>query len=247
VANEEHTSEYPGVEFVELAGPVKVFPNVTIGEGSIVYGPCILGHPARGKAPGEVPLTIGRHATIRAFTVIYAGVTIGDHFQSGHSTVIREGNVIGDYSSVGTHVGLEPHNHIGSRVRIHTNAAMEGAILEDDVFIGPGALLMDDPHAPCPRSPECVWGVTVKRAAVIGAGASVVPGKSVGRRSVVAGGAVVTKDVPDEVLVAGNPARIIKSVDELVCWPGLYSRPYEWSEWTRDPGNPDSSGKETEA
>ncbi len=225
---------HPGVT---LIGPVTLYPNVAIGEGSVVYGPCVLGQPPRGKAEGELPLTIGREATIRAFTVIYAGVTIGDRFQSGHSAVIREGNVIGDDCSVGTHVGLEPHNKIGHRVRLHTNAAMEGATLEDDVFIGPGALLMDDPHAPCPKCPECVWGVTVKRAAVIGAGASVVPGKTVGRRAVVAGGAVVTHDVPDEVVVAGNPARVIKRVDELECWPGLYERPYAWSEWTREDGS----------
>lgn len=230
-----HTwEEHAGVDFVELAGPIRVFPNVTIGEGSIVYGPCILGHPPRGNAPGELPLVIGRQSIIRAFTVIYAGVTIGDHFQTGHSTIIREGNVIGDDCSVGTHVGLEPRNHIGNRVRIHTNAAMEGATLEDDVCIGPGALLMDDPHPPCPRSPDCVWGVTVRRAAVIGAGSSVVPGKTIGRRAVVAGGAVATKDVPDAVVVAGNPARVIKRVDELICWPGLYERPYEWSEWTEE-------------
>lgn len=221
--------EHPGVEFV---GPVTIYPNVKIGQGSVVYGPCILGHPPRGKAPGELPLVIGEDSTVRAFTVIYAGVTIGDRFQSGHSAVIREGNVIGDDCSVGTHVGLEPSNRIGNRVRIHTNAAMEGATLEDDVFIGPGALLMDDPHAPCPRSPECVWGVTVKRAAVIGAGASVVPGKTIGRRAVVAGGAVATRDVPDEVVVVGNPARFLKRVDEMECRPGLYRHPYEWSEWT---------------
>jgi acetyltransferase-like isoleucine patch superfamily enzyme len=220
--------DYPGVE---LSGDVTIYPNVSLGEGSVVYGPCVLGQPPRGRAPGELPLTIGKGATIRAFTVIYAGVTIGDRFQSGHSTVIREENVIGDDCSVGTHVGLERGNQIGNRVRIHTNAAMEGATLEDDVFIGPGALLLDDPHAPCPRSRECVWGVKVRQAAVIGAGALVIPGKTVGLRAIVASGAVATSDVPDEVIVAGNPARVIKRVDELVCWPGLYSRPYVWSEW----------------
>jgi acetyltransferase-like isoleucine patch superfamily enzyme len=225
------SEDHPGVEFI---GSVTIYPNVMIGPGSVVYGPCILGQPPRGKALGELPLVIGRQAIIRAFAVIYAGVTIGDRFQSGHSAVIREGNVIGDDCSVGTHVGLEPRNRIGNRVRIHTSAAMEGATLEDDVFVGPGALLLDDPHAPCPRCPDCVWGVTVKRAAVIGAGAMVVPGKTVGRRAVVAGGSVASKDVPDEVVVAGNPARILKRVDELECRPGLYAHPYEWSEWTKE-------------
>lgn len=225
--NGHQSQDHPGVEFI---GPATVYPNVTIGQGSVVYGPCVLGQPPRGKAPGELPLVIGANSVIRTFSVIYAGVTMGDRCQTGHSTVIREGNVLGDDCSVGTHVGLEPYNRIGNRVRIHTNAAMERATLEDDVFIGPGALLMDDPHAPCPRSPECVGGVTVKRAAVIGAGAMVVPGATVGERAVVAGGAVATGDVPPEVLVVGVPARVIKRVDELECWPGFYERPYIWSE-----------------
>jgi acetyltransferase-like isoleucine patch superfamily enzyme len=167
---------------------------------------------------------------IRTFTVIYAGVTMGDRCQTGHNAVIREGNVMGDDCSVGSLVGLEPHNQIGNRVRIHTDAGMERATLEDDVFIGPGGRLLDDPHAPCPRSPECVGGATVKRAAVIGAGALVMPGVTVGERAVVASGAVVTGDVPPEVLVVGVPARVIKRLDELECWPGFYERPYIWSE-----------------
>jgi acetyltransferase-like isoleucine patch superfamily enzyme len=75
-----------------------------------------------------------------------------------------------------------------------------------------------------------VGGATVKRAAVIGAGALVMPGVTVGERAVVASGAVVTGDVPPEVLVVGVPARVIKRLDELECWPGFYERPYIWSE-----------------
>ncbi len=228
----EHTSSaesgFPGVEFVELAGPVKVFPNVHIGEGSVVYGPCILGHPPRGKAPGELPLVIGRGATIRAFTVLYAGVSVGDLFQSGHNTVIREGNVLGDDCSVGSGVILEPDNHAGNRVRIHTNAAMEGATMADDAYIGPGALLLDDPHAPCPRSKECVGGAKIGAGALVGAGAIVLAGVTVGERAVVASGALATKDVPPEVVVVGNPAHAIKRVDEIECFAGFYPHAYAW-------------------
>lgn len=220
--------EFPGVEFVELAGPIKIFPNVHIGEGSVVYGPCILGHPPRGKAPGELPLVIGRGATIRAFTTVYAGVTIGDLFQSGHNTLIREGNVLGDDCSVGSGAILEPGNHAGDRVRIHTNAAMEGSFMADDAYIGPGALLLDDPHAPCPRSKECVGGARIGVGALVGAGALVGPGVKVGERAVVAAGAMVTKDVPPGMVAAGNPAKIIKRVDEIECFAGFYPRAYAW-------------------
>jgi acetyltransferase-like isoleucine patch superfamily enzyme len=225
------SKEHPGIEFV---GSVTVYPNVAIGEGSVVYGPCVLGQPPRGKAPGELPLVIGANAVIRAFTVIYAGTTIGDRFQTGHSTVIREDNAIGDDCSVGTFAGLECGNRVGSRVRIHTHVGMEYATVADDVFIGPGARLLDDPHAPCPRSRECVGGVKVKRGAVIGADATVLAGLTVEERAIVGARSVVTRDVPAAAVVVGNPARVLKRVDELECWTGFFERPYVWSERDTD-------------
>jgi acetyltransferase-like isoleucine patch superfamily enzyme len=223
-------AEFPGVEFIDLAGPVRVFPNVTIGEGSIVHGPCILGYPPRGKKPGELPLVIGCSAMIRPFSVIYAGSTVGDRFQTGHSTVVREDNRLGDDCSVGSSAVLESGNRIGHRVRIHTHAGMENAAIGDGVFIGPGARLTDDPHAPCPRSRECIGGVKIHSAAVIGADATVLPGVTVGQRAVVAAAAVATRDVPPGAVVVGNPAKIIKRVEEVSCFKGFYSRAYEWSE-----------------
>jgi acetyltransferase-like isoleucine patch superfamily enzyme len=217
--------QFPGVEFV---GQVEVHPNVVIGSGSVVYGPTILGQPARGKAAGEQALTIGRGAVIRAFTVIYAGTTIGDRFQTGHHTVIREDNQIGNNCSVGTLAALESGNRVGNRVRIHSHADMENARLGNGVFVGPGARLLDDPHVYCPRTAECVGGVVANDGAIIGANATVLAGVTVGKRAVVGAGSVVTRDVPDEVVVAGNPAKVIKRVDELECRMGFYERPYLW-------------------
>ncbi len=216
---------YPGVEFV---GPVTIYPNVTIGEGSVIYGPCILGQPPRGAASGELPLVIGQQSVIRAFTVIYAGTTIGARFQTGHNTTIREDNVIGDDCSAGTSAALECGNRIGNRVRIHTHAGMEYATIADGVFVGPGARCLDDPHVYCPRTRECVGGVKIQANAIVGADATVLAGVTVGERAIVAAAAVVTCDVPPEVVVVGNPARVIKRIDELVCWKGFYERPYLW-------------------
>jgi acetyltransferase-like isoleucine patch superfamily enzyme len=201
--------DYPGVE---LNGDVTIYPNVSLGEGSVVYGPCVLGHPPRGRAPGELPLTIGKGATLRAFTTIYAGVTIGDRFQTG------------------TCAALDCGNRIGNRVKIHTHAGMECATLEDDVYIGPGARLLDDPHVPCPRSKECVGGVKVRRFGVVGADATVLAGLTVGERAVVAAGALVTHDVEPGMIVAGNPARVLKRIEEVACFKGFYERAYDWPE-----------------
>jgi acetyltransferase-like isoleucine patch superfamily enzyme len=219
------SQDHPGVEFF---GPVTIYPNVTIGPGSKVYGPCVLGHPPRGREPGHLPLVIGPGAVIRAFAVVYAGTTIGSRFQMGHSAVVREDNVFGDDCSMGTCAVLECGNRIGNRVRIHTHVGMEYATVHDGVFLGPGSRLLDDPHVYCPRTRECVGGATILAGAIVGADATVLPGVTVGERAIVGAAAVVTHDVPARVVVVGNPAREVKKVDELVCWKGFYERPYVW-------------------
>jgi acetyltransferase-like isoleucine patch superfamily enzyme len=221
------TSNYPGVRF---SGEVTIYPGVTIGAGSLVNGPCILGLPPRGRAEGELPLVIGAGAVIRAFAVLYAGSTIGDRFETGHNVLVRDGNIIGDDCSVGSFCGIGVGNRIGNRVRWHSYSAGELAAIEDDVSIGARVTLLSDPHPPCPHSRECMGGVRLRRRAKIGAGVLVLPGVTVGQGALVAAGAVVTRDVPDGLVVAGNPARATKRVAELRCGPGFYPRPYAWEE-----------------
>jgi acetyltransferase-like isoleucine patch superfamily enzyme len=206
----------------------RFFPGVILGEGTVVEDPCVLGQPPRGEAPGARELRIGKDATIRPFTTIYAGTTAGDRFQTGQSVSIREDNVIGDDVSVGTTAVLEAGNRIGNRVRIHTGCLLELVTVEDDVFIAPNVVFTDDLHPPCPRYRECVGGATVCKGASIGSNSTILPGVVIGRGALVAAGSVVVDDVADGMVVAGVPARPIKRVDELRCSAGIYERPYEW-------------------
>lgn len=215
---------------IQLIGTVTIYPNVVVGPGSIVYGPCVLGQPPRGRAPGELPLVIGAAAVIRPFTVIYAGSTIGDRLETGQSALIREDNIIGQDCSIGSFCGVGVGNRIGSRVRWHSYSAGELAHIEDGVSIGARVILLSDPHPPCPHSRDCVGGVTLCARAKIGAGAIVLPGITIGSGALVAAGSVVTRDVPAATVAVGNPARITKRVDELVCQGGFYPRPYAWEE-----------------
>ncbi len=201
-------------------------PGVIVGGGTVVDPTCVLGWPPRGAAIGERELRIGAHGVIRPFTTLYGGTTIGDRFQTGQGVSIREDNVIGDDVSVGTNAVLEAGNRIGSRVRIHTGCFLECVTVEDDVFIAPNVVFADDPHPPCPRYEECVGGALVKSFARIGSNSTILPGVVIGRGAVVGAGSVVVHDVPDGVVVAGSPARIIKRVDELECQAGLFERPY---------------------
>lgn len=207
----------------------RIYPNVTIGEGSLVHPPSILGFPPRGKEEGEVSLVIGVNALIRPFTTIYAGTTIGDRFQTGQGTSIREDNELGDDVSVGTHAVLEFRNRIGSHVRIHTGCFLEDVKVGDHVFVGPRVVFTDDPHPMgCPRYLECAGGATVESYAKIGANSTILPGIRIGEHALVGAGSVVTKDVAPRAVVVGNPAKQIGTVDELTCPPGFFERPYVW-------------------
>ncbi len=91
-----------------------------------------------------------------------------------------------------------------------------GITLEDGVFIGPGAKILTEGH---PEQPEIrhtlqVQPVVIRRKAWIGAGAMILPGVTVGENAIVAAGAVVTKDVPDNTVVAGVPAKILRKIKQ---------------------------------
>ena len=89
-----------------------------------------------------------------------------------------------------------------------------GITLEDGVFVGPGAKILTEhhPEEPSLRHTLLVKPVIVRRNAWIGAGAMILPGVTVGENSIVAAGAVVTKDVPDNTVVAGVPAKISRRI-----------------------------------
>lgn len=212
---------------------VQVAANVTIGAGADLQAPCLLGKAPRGALPGELALVIGAGAVVRPFTTIYAGSTFGDRLQTGQGASIREDNLLGDDVSIGTNAVLEFGNHIGDRVRIHSGCFLELVTIEDDVFVGPNVVFTDDPHPMnCPDYQDCRGGARVKRLARIGANSTILPGVVIGEEALVGAGSVVVEDVPDGMVVVGNPARVIKAVSELQCSLGRHERPYLWAPYS---------------
>lgn len=207
-----------------------IHSNVHIGHGTVVEEGAIVGQPPRGRQPGELRTVIGGGGVIRSGTVIYAGTTIGDGFNSGHGAMIREDNVIGDNCSVGSNAVLEPGNRVGSGTRIHSQCFLEHVTLGERVFLAPGVVFTDDPHPICPRYLDCVLGATVEDDVSIGGNATILPGVRIGAGALVGAGSVVTRDVAAGTVVAGNPAKLIKQVKELVCFKGYFERPYVWRE-----------------
>ncbi len=120
---------------------------------------------------------------------------------------------IGSDCNICSHCFIENDVVVGDRVTVKCGVQLwDGITLEDDVFIGPNVTFTNDAF---PRSrqylqvPKCT---VVKKGASIGANATILPGITIGERSMIAAGAVVTKDVPHDHIVAGNPARLLRKL-----------------------------------
>jgi acetyltransferase-like isoleucine patch superfamily enzyme len=136
----------------------------------------------------------------------------------GEGTVVRDfvnlyGCKIGRMCKVAAFVEIQRGVVIGDRCKIEAYAFIpSGVIIEDEVFVGPHVTFTNDltPHA------TGDWSITptmVKRGASIGANATIICGVTIGERAMVGAGAVVTKNVPPNTLVVGNPAKIIKHLE----------------------------------
>ena len=115
------------------------------------------------------------------------------------------------------HVNYGKHTTIGKNVFINFDCVFldfGGITIEDGVFIAPKVSLLTEGHpiSPDNRHSLIVAPIHIKRNAWIGANASIMPGVTIGENSIVAAGAVVTKDVPDNTIVGGIPAKFIKTI-----------------------------------
>jgi UDP-2-acetamido-3-amino-2,3-dideoxy-glucuronate N-acetyltransferase len=127
---------------------------------------------------------------------------------------VMRGAQIGTDCNICDHTFVEGDVIVGDRVTIKSGVYLwDGLRIEDDVFIGPQATFTNDPF---PRSKASFYRpiTAVRRGASIGAGAIILPGVTIGERAMVGAGAVVTKDVANDAVVVGNPARVIRMLDQ---------------------------------
>ena len=126
---------------------------------------------------------------------------------------------IGDDSKIGTFVEIQKGARIGRRCKVSSHTFIcEGVTIEDEVFIGHGVMFTNDLFPRATNTDGSLQTATdwkclptvVKKGAAIGSGATLLCGITVGERAVVGAGAVVTKDVPPGMVVAGNPARVLR-------------------------------------
>jgi UDP-2-acetamido-3-amino-2,3-dideoxy-glucuronate N-acetyltransferase len=132
------------------------------------------------------------------------------------------GCAIGDNTKIGTFVEVQKNAFIGKNCKIQSHTFIcEGVTIEDDVLVGHGVTFINDKY---PRATngngglqsEADWKVVptvVKKGASIGSGSTILCDVTIGEKAIVGSGSVVTKDVPPNTIVAGNPARIVRRIE----------------------------------
>ncbi len=131
---------------------------------------------------------------------------------------LLDGN-IGENSTIATPFAGAAFNkiRIGNNVFINSNClamARGGITIEDDVLIAGNVQLLSNNHDEYERQVLTCEEIIIKKGAWIGAGASILPGVTVGEYAIVGAGAIVTKDIPDYAVVVGSPAKVIRTLDE---------------------------------
>src|SRR5690606_29973436 len=136
--------------------------------------------------------------------------TIGARTRIWQFCVVMPGAVIGSDCNICSLSFIENDVTIGDRVTVKSGVQLwDGVTLEDDVFVGPNVSFTNDKFPRSKQFDRPLMETHVARGASIGAGATVLPGLKIGRKAVVGAGAVVTRSVPPNAVVVGNPARIV--------------------------------------
>jgi acetyltransferase-like isoleucine patch superfamily enzyme len=132
---------------------------------------------------------------------------------------------VGDESKIGAFVEIQKNASVGKRCKVSSHTFIcEGVTIEDNVFVGHGVTFINDSY---PRATtgqgtlqtEADWKVertVVKKGSSIGSGSTILSNVTIGENAIVGAGSVVTRDVPPNAIVAGNPAKVLRYIEQTV-------------------------------
>jgi UDP-3-O-[3-hydroxymyristoyl] glucosamine N-acyltransferase len=212
-----------------VAANAVIHVGTELGAGCLVEEQAVLGKRPRlragsSAAGGELaPLVVEDGVTVCCGAVLYAGARVGSGAIIGDQTQLRERATVGERTVLGRGSSIDFNAQVGARVLIQTGVYVTGgAVVEDDVFLGPGVLTTNDHAMGRHARGEPLLGPVFRRACRVGGGAVLVPGVAIGQEAFVAAGALVTRDVGAREVVMGVPARVVRHVadeDLLERWP----------------------------
>jgi acetyltransferase-like isoleucine patch superfamily enzyme len=155
------------------------------------------------------------------FVCITPDVKLGDNVRLS-KFINLYGCQIGNDTKIGAFVEIQKHASVGSQCKISSHTFIcEGVVIEDAVFVGHGVTFINDSYPRATNSDgglqsEADWKVEptrVKRGASIGSGSTILSKVVIGENAIVGAGSVVTRDVPANAIVAGNPARVLRYIN----------------------------------
>jgi acetyltransferase-like isoleucine patch superfamily enzyme len=199
-----------------------VYPGTVLGDGVKVLEHAVVGKQPvlspRSTAKREPlpPAELGEDTIVSTGAIVFAGSRIGARVIIGDQSCVRERVTVGDDVVLGRGSLVENDTTIGAMSRIQAHAYITAySTLEEHVFVAPCVVTTNDNFmGRTERRLELLEGPTIRRGARVGGGATLCPGVVIGEEAFVGAGAVVTKDVPDRVIVVGNPARVLRGVPE---------------------------------
>jgi acetyltransferase-like isoleucine patch superfamily enzyme len=210
----------------EIHPTATVYPGTVLGagvkvlEGAVVGKQPTLSPRSTAKREPLPPAELGDGTIVSTGAIVFAGARIGARVILGDQSCVRERVQVGDDVVLGRGSLIENDTSVGARTKIQAGAYITAySELEDDVFIAPCVVTTNDNFmGRTERRHDLMKGPTIRRGARVGGGAILCPAVEIGEEAFVGAGAVVTKDVPPRMLVVGNPARVLRAVndDELL-------------------------------
>ncbi len=215
---------------VHVSAFSQVHAGVHLGDNTRVESYCELGYS--NGLEKQPTLEIGANSLIRSHSVFYLGSRFEAGLQTGHHVTVRENTQAGENLHLGTLCDIQGDCQFGHFCRLHSNVHIgKQSKLGHFIWVFPYVILTNDPMPPS----EICQGAFLQDYAVIATLSVILPGITVGEHALVGAGSVVNRNVPSHTLVAGNPARVIRPVEEIrhretgqpmYPWPRQFQRGY---------------------